>query len=237
VFLLALAFVAPAAAAEELFIPVVVQRQGPDGGWWNTEVWISNTSAATGGYAAVFMPATGASNLDELDREPAMEEIAPKATVFRNDLVPQGQSGALRLVVTPGVLVYSRIANAAGKTSSAQGMPAFPRSAALRPGEQAFLIGLRRTPQYRTTVGLLNPGREAGAVTVRLFSQRGESVYEATYQLPAGAVLQLDEILHAFGVVRGENMRAELTGTVPYFAFASVVDARSGAPTLVFPQR
>jgi hypothetical protein len=235
VFLLALAFVAPAAAAEELFLPIVVQRQGADGGWWNTEVWISNTGAAPGSWAAVFLPATGASNLEQLDREPAPEEIPPRATVFRNDLVPEGQSGALRLLVSSGVVVYSRIANAAGKSSWAQGMPAFPRSAAIRPAEQAYLIGLRRTPQYRTTLGLLNPGREAGAVTVRLFSQRGEPVYDTTYQLPPGAVLQLDEILHSFGVVRGEHMRAELNGTVPFFAFASVVDARSGAPTLILP--
>ncbi len=234
--MLASALLASAVAADELFIPVVAQRQGPDGQWWNTEVWVSNTSSAAGRYAAVFLPATGGSNLELLDVEPALENIPPRATVFRNDLVPLGQAGALRLVVTPGVIVYSRLASAAGKTSSAQGMPAFPRSAAIRPAEQAYLIGLRRTPQYRTAVGLLNPGREAGAVTVRLVSQHGEPVYETTYQLPPGAALQIDEILHAFGVVRGEHMRAELTGTVPFFAYASVVDARSGAPMLVLPQ-
>ena len=236
VFLLALALAAPAAMGEELFIPIVAQRQGPDGQWWNTEVWISNTSAAVGGYGAVFLPADGSSNLDELELEPALESIPARATVFRNDLVPQGQSGALRLVVTPGVIAYARIASAAGKTSSALGMPAFGRSAAIRPGELAYLVGLRRTPQYRTTLGLLNPGREAGSVTVRLFSQRGDPVYDTTYQLPAGGALQLDEILHSFGVVRGEHMRAELSGTVPFFTYASVVDARSGAPTLILPQ-
>jgi hypothetical protein len=38
-------------------------------------------------------------------------------------------------------------------------------------------------------------------------------------------------------VVRGEHMRAELSGTVPFFAHASVLDGRSGAPTLILPQR
>jgi hypothetical protein len=235
--LLVAAAFAPGAFAEEYFVPSAVQRQGADGQWWNTEVWISNTLATPGGYAVVFLPANGSSNLEALEVEPPMAEIAPRATVFRNDLVPEGQNGALRLVVTPGVLVYSRVANAAGKASSAQGMPAFPRSAAIRPGEQAWLVGLRRTPQYRTTIGLLNPGRESGAVTVRLISQKGETVHEVTYQLPAGAALQLDEVLHSFGVVRGEHMRAELSGTAPFFAYASVVDARSGAPTLILPQR
>jgi len=237
VFLLMLAAAAPAALAEEVFVPAAMQRQGANGQWWNTEVWLSNTSGASGGYAVVFLPAGGGGNLESLELEPALAEIAPRATVFRNDLVPEGQSGALRLVVTPGVLVYSRVANAAGKASSALGMPAFPRAAAIRPGETANLVGLRRTPQHRTTIGLLNPSRDAGAVTVRLVSQKGETVHEVSYQLPAGAALELDEVLHAFGVVRGEHMRAELTGTVPFFAYASVVDARSGAPTLVLPQR
>jgi hypothetical protein len=237
VFLLAAMLVASTAVADDVFVPVVAQRQGPDGQWWNTEVWISNTSSSAGGFAAVFLPAGGASNLDRLDAEPAMEAVAPRATVFRDDLVPQGQAGALRLVVTPGVMVYARLVSAAGKASSAQGMPALSRSAAIRPGEQAFLIGLRRTPQYRTTVNLLNPVREAGTVTVRLFSQLGEPVFETTYQLPPGAVLQVDEILQSFGVVRGEHMRAELIGTIPFFALASVVDARSGAPMLVLAQR
>lgn len=225
------------AVADEYFIPGTAQRQGSDGQWWNTEVWISNTASSPGGYAAVFLPASGAGNLESLELEPAMIEIPPRATVFRNDLVPEGQIGALRVIVTSGVLVYSRVANAAGKISTAQGMPAFLRSAAIRPGELACLIGLRRTPQFRTTIGLLNPSREAGAVTVRLVSQKGETVHEVTYQLPAGAALQLDEVLHAFGVVRGEHMRAELSGTAPFFAYATVVDARSGAPTLILPQR
>jgi hypothetical protein len=237
VLLLGAAAVASAATGDEVFVLAAVQRQGADGQWWNTEVWISNTLSTPGGYAAVFLPASGAGNLAGLEAEPPLTEIAPRATVFRNDLVPEGNAGALRLVVTPGVLVYSRIASAAGRMSASQGMPAFSRSMAVRPGEIASLVGLRRTPQFRTTMGLLNPTREAGAVTVRLFSQKGEVVHEVTYQLPAGGALQLDEVLHSFGVVRGEHMRAELSGTVPFFAHASVLDARSGAPTLILPQR
>ena len=234
--LVAALFASGVAAAEEYLVPGAVQRQGSDGQWWNTEVWISNTMSSAGGYGAVFLPGGGVGNLEALEVEPAMIEIPPRATVFRNDLVPEGQVGALRLVVTPGVVIYARVANAAGKLSTAQGIPAQLRADAIRPGELTYLVGLRRTPQFRTAIGLLNPSREAGTVTVRLVSQKGETVHDVTYQLPAGAVLQLDEVLHAYGVVRGEHMRAELSGTVAFFAWASVVDARSGAPTLILPQ-
>jgi hypothetical protein len=229
------ALVATMAVGEELFVPRVAERQDQDGAWWSTEVWVSNTTASTAGYAAVFLSGDKATNLDELQSDPPLEDIPPGATIHRTDLVPQGGSGALRVIVTPGVLVFSRTSSAAGHGSSAQGMRAMPRSSAVRPGEVAYLVALRRTPQFRTNLGLLNPGLEGGTVTVRLISQRGEAVSEQNYRLGPGAVVQLDDALHSFGVVRGEHLRAELSGTVPFFAYATVIDTRSGAPTLVLP--
>ncbi len=232
----ALLAVAGVAAGEELFIPGVAQRQGQDGAWWNTEVWISNTVTSTGGYATVFLPA-GQGNLEGLLSEPAMEDLPPGATVFRADLVPQGGVGVLRIVCTPGVVVFARVFNAAGRGSFGQGMPALSRQAAVRPGEIAHLVGLRRTPQFRTNVGVFNPSTENGVVRLRVLNPRGELVGEQPFRVAPGGYLQLDDVLHAFQVTRGENLRIELSGSVPLFAFAAVIDARSGAPTLVVPSR
>jgi len=229
--LLAAASTAP---GEELFIPGVAQKQGQDGAWWNTEVWISNTTASTGGFAVVFLPA-GQNNAEALRAEPQMEDIAPGATVYRSDLVPQGSMGALRVLASAGVIVLARVFNAAGRGSFGEALPTLARSAAVRPGEIAQLLGLRRTPQFRTNLALFLPGGEPGTVQVRVLGQRGEVVGEQAYRLAPGAYLQVDDALHAFGVARGEHLRAEVSGSVPFFAFASVVDARSGAPTLVLP--
>ncbi len=220
------------ASAEELFVPMVAQRPGQDGSWWNTEVWISNPTVETGSYGVVFLPA-GQPNLDGLRADPAPEDLPPGTTVYRNDLVPEGGIGVLRFVTTPGVVVFTRVFNAAGRGSFGQGMPALARSAATRPGETAELVGLRRTPAFRTNIALFNPSTENGVVHVRLYLQHGELAGEEAYKLAPGGYLQLDDALHALGVPRGEHARAELTGTVPFFAFASVIDARSGAPTLV----
>lgn len=227
---------AATAVSEELFIPGVAQRRGQDGAWWNTEVWLTNTSSATGGYAAVFLPA-GQGNLDGLQAEPPLDDLPPGATIYRADLVPQGGVGVLRLVCTPGVVAYARVFNAAGRGSFGQGMPALLRSSAVRPGEITHLVGLRRTPQFRTNIGVFNPGTENGIVRLRLLSARGEVIGEQPYRLAPGGYLQIDDALHAFEVTRGEHLRAELTGTVPFLAFGAVIDTRSGAPTLVFPVR
>src|SRR3989304_6226067 len=89
------------AAAEEYFVPMVGQKQGQDGAWWNTEVWICNTSTITGGYAVIFLPA-GQPNLDPLKAEPPLEDLPAGATLYRNDLVPEGSIGVVPLPTTQG---------------------------------------------------------------------------------------------------------------------------------------
>jgi len=227
---------AAAAWGEDLFVPMVAQKSGQDGTWWNTEVWISNTSTSSGGYASVFLPA-GQANLEGLQVEPPLEDLPPGVTVYRSDLVPEGAVGVLRLVTTPGIVAVARVFNAAGRGSFGQGISAVSRSAATRPGEIAHLVGLRRTPQFRTNVALFNPGQDGGVVRIRVLNARGEVIGEQPYRLAPGGSLQIDDFLHAFQVSRGEHLRAEVSGTVAFLAFASVVDSRSGAPTLVSPLR
>lgn len=224
--------VAVMAGGEELFIPMVGQKQGQDGAWWSTEVWFVNTASTTGGYAVVFLP-SGQANVEGLQAEPALDDIPPGTTVFRNDLVPQGAVGVLRVLTTDGVVAFARIFSAAGRGSFGQGIPALGRQAAIKPGEVGHLVGLRRTPQYRTNLALFNPSPEPGTVRVRLVLARGEVAGEESFKVAGGGYLQLDDALHAFGVTRGEHVRAEVSGTVPCLALASVIDTRSGAPTLV----
>lgn len=235
--LVAALLVAPfGAVADEYFIVGVAQRQGLEGSWWSTELWVTNTTASTGGYAVVFLP-EGQSNLDALRLEPTLEDIPPGATVARKDVVPEGGLGTLRLITTPGVMAYCRVFNAAGRGSFGLGVPPLTRAAATKPGEIAHLVGLRRSPQFRTNVGMFNVSSDHGAVRIRLVNERGEVVGEQPFRLAPGAYVQLTDVLHAFGQQRAENVRAEVSGTVPFIAFAAVIDSRSGAPTLVQPLR
>jgi hypothetical protein len=224
------------AGGEELFIPMVGQKQGQDGAWWSTEVWFVNTRSTTGGYAAVFLP-SGQANVEGLQAEPSLDDIPPGTTIYRNDLVPQGASGVLRVLASEGVLVFARVFSAAGRGSFGQGIPALPRQAGMKPGDVGHLIGLRRTPQFRTNLAFFNPNPEQGTVRLRLVLANGEVAGEESYRLAGGGYLQLDDALHAFGISRAEHVRAEVTGTVPLFAVGSVIDTRSAAPTLILLQR
>lgn len=236
VFLAVLMLAPLGAGAEEYFIIGVAQRPGQEGSWWSTELWITNTTTATGGYALVFLP-VGQANLEGLRAEPLLEDLAPGATVLRKDAVPEGGLGALRVVTTPGVMVYCRVFNAAGKGSFGMGVPPATRADATKPGELAHLVGLRRSPQFRTNIGVLNVSADNGTVRIRIIGERGEVVGEQPFRLAPGGYLQLTDVLHAFGQQRAENVRAEVSSTVPFLAYAAVVDSRSGAPTLVQPLR
>src|SRR3972149_4257341 len=160
------------AAAEEYFVPMVGQKQGQDGAWWNTEVWICNTSTITGGEALLRRPA-GRPTLDPLKAEPPLEDLPAGATLYRNDLVPEGSIGVLRILTTQGVVVFTRVFNAAGRGSFGQGIPALPKSAAVKPGDIAQLVGLRRAPQFPTNSALFHPSTEHGILQVRGFLQGG----------------------------------------------------------------
>jgi hypothetical protein len=233
---LPLLLVAAGAAAEEHFVVGAAQKQGQEGSWWSTEVWISNTTATTAGYASVFLPA-GQGNPEGLRADPALEDLPPGMTVMRRDLVPEGGLGTLRIITTQGVVVFARVYNSAGRGSFGLGLPALQRPAAARVGEIAHLVGLRRTPQFRSNMGIFNPTLENGRIHVRLVGERGELIGEQSYGAAPGAFVQLTDVVHSFGIARGDNLRIEVTGTVPFFAYATVVDSRSGAPTLILPLR
>ncbi len=233
----ALFLLATATAAEELFVPVAVQKQGQEGAWWNTEVWLVNTGAEPAQWGVLFLPA-GQANGELLRQPPEQPELLPPhTTVVRSDLVPPGAVGALRFVVSPGVVVAARIYNASGKAPSAQLIPAMARDQALRRGEVGHLVGLRRTAQLRTNLLLFCPAVEGASVHLRVLGERGERLSEQVYGLAPGALLPLDDLFLSLGLARGENLRVELVGSAPFFALASVVDSRSGAATLHWPLR
>ncbi|MFN3413838.1 MAG: hypothetical protein ACK42L_07235, partial [Thermoanaerobaculum sp.] len=71
----------------------------------------------------------------------------------------------------------------------------------------------------------------------RVLGERGELYGEQAYGLAPGGLLPLDDVLLSFGVQRAEAARIEASGCAPFFLLASVVDNRSGAASVHWPQR
>lgn len=221
-------------AATEFWVPVVAQVPGADGSYWNTELWIANLGGSVGTYGFVFLPA-GGDNGRLLVDDPAAESLGPNETVHLRNVVPAGSTGALRVVASGNLVVRCRLHNTRGGASVGQFVPALAADELVPTGATATLVPLIRSSQFRTNVGFFNPGANPIAVQAAVYDERGRELGRTEYRLGAGSQTQVNDFLLAFKVDRAEAAQVQLTAEAPFAAYASIVDARSGAPTLVLP--
>ena len=231
---LALLLVAGPAVAAERWVPVVAQLTGADGSYWNTELWVANLGGSVGTYAVTFLP-SAQDNGRLLVEDPAAESLGPHETVHLKDVVPPGGSGALRVVLSDNLVVRCRLYNTRGGSSVGQFVPALSNAELVPSGGHATLVPLVRSAQFRTNVGLFNPGANPIKVRAAVFDEHGREVGQADYALEPGSQVQINDFLLAFKVERADAHQVALTAEGAFAAYASIVDVRSGAPTLVLP--
>ncbi len=222
------------AGAGEGFIPVVAQSRGSGGSFWSTELWISNPTSRTGSYGLVFLPA-GHDNSRLLSTEPELHEITAGATVHLNDVVPPDSIGALRVVMSRGLVVRCRVFNTRGRGSAGQLVPLLTVDQMIQPGDTGVLVPLLRGGQFRTNLGVFNPSPNPVPVRIEVRDQAGEIVGETSYNVEAGSQLQLNDVLLGFRLSHCDGCQALVTASGPVAAYASLVDNRSGAATFVLP--
>lgn len=221
--------------AGEYFVPAVAQLKGADGSYWNTELWVVNTGDSNGSYSLTFLPARQ-NNAQLLMMGSAMtHQVGPHQAAYLKDVVPQGKAGALRVVTSPNVVVQCRLYNASGTGSLGQMMPVLTQDQMIQPGQAAVLFPLVRSARFRTNVGFFNPNSNAIDVIATLLDADGNRVSRVTYTLEPGARAQINDILLSFRVERSQGHQLVVEAEGPFAAYASLVDNRSGAPTLVQP--
>lgn len=220
--------------AGERFVPVVAQVKGANGSYWNTEIWVSNLSGSVGTYALTFLPA-GRDNGQILMAEAVGEPIAAGETIHLKGVVPPGRAGALRVVASDGVIVRCRVYNARSRGSVGQMVPALSREEMIGPGSEGFLVPLVRSGQFRTNVGLFNPGENPIHVHVEVRDHTGKRIGAASYGLDPGSQTQINDFLLQFKVSRADGFQAVLSADDWFTAYATIVDTRSGASTFISP--
>ncbi len=226
--------VAGSLPAAELYVPVVAQVRGADGSYWNTELWLTNTGSGPAVAQLLFLPA-GRDNAALLANAGHAVRLAPGVTVHLTDVVPPGATGALRVRAPGAVVVRCRLYNATGRGSLGQMVPALALDDMVPPGATAVLSPLVRTPRFRTNVGFFNPGENAVTVEATVRGADGAVLTRVRYEVPPGSQVQVNDVLLAYRVRRAEGATMELVAEAPFAAYASLVDTRSGAPTLILP--
>jgi hypothetical protein len=140
----------------------------------------------------------------------------------------------------PGVTVFERILTDATATAGTVGQQTDAVSAEDL-ASQGSLLGVRQDAEFRTNVGLLNPG--AGNATVRLRLVRSPATELASNEIvlpPRGYVQRnLSALFPEAELPPGETLSIELesaNASQPVFAFASVIDNISQDPTF-YPEQ
>ncbi len=224
---------------ERLILPTAANLPGAGGTYWRTDLEVSSRGATPARYMVELLPRTGS------PPPPVRFTLQPGASrshldILANDLSFTG-AGALRITALAGQIeVTGRTYTHSGSGTFGQGLPAISERTAARAGVPVTLVGLSRSSErtrgFRTNLGLVNVGEVDVEILVELWSAQGAKIGEILRRVPAGRSEQIDDVFRAAGLDAVENARAVLSTATPngaFLAFASVIDNRTGDPSLV----
>jgi hypothetical protein len=213
------------------FLPVFARARGAYGTRWKTELALLNMtgsprvtltwSSSLGTFTAPVYLSLGA-----LD-------FAPDAAAQYFPSVQGDARGTLLIepLQGPGMVAAARVYNETPAGTYGQTVPPLSPAELLQDGERGLLAGLMRTADYRTNAGFSSFGSAPARLRLRMLDAAGALMAEMPLEVEPGVNRQIDDVFAALGLT-GEvplariEVRMEANG--PVYAYASVVDNRSG---------
>lgn len=219
-------------------VPAVSHAPGALGSLWRTDVAAVNHGTAPATLTLTFVSVDGSS----ASRTTTLGAGATRA--FRDVLASlfgvaadASASGTLHVSSDRALCMSSRTFNQGTVGTYGGFLPAVTAAEALAPGRLGVLPQLTRNALYRTNVGVANLGASSVTVQIRLFGEAGS---------PAGNPVavtvpprSLNQVVDVFGeAAAGDRDVAFATVEVTTpgglaWAYASVIDNRTGDPTIV----
>lgn len=227
-----LAPVASTAAPASQWIPAAAHAAGSGGSVWRTDLSVRNT-CSTVAIGEIRFSSAAAFRVIPLS-------VAPGAQLVLDDVVARvidGDAvGALEIVTDQPVTVGSRTYNVASTGTYGQELGGVSVGDGIEAGESATLPQLREDSTFRSNLGILNLGPTEALVSVRLLETDGTEVGAYDLIVPGRRLVQENRpFATRFG--RSDIASGSATVTVKrgssLFAYASVVDNRTGDPTTI----
>jgi subtilisin family serine protease len=217
-----------------LLIPVVAHNQGQAGTEWRTDLRVLNH----GGFSVhvdAELRFQGALGLP-----PVVEtfELQPGQAITIDDVVGDffgfhGVVGSLRLVPEEGpaaLCATSRTANHGSTGTYGQYVPAIHPDSGL--DDRGVLIHLDKDDHSRSNLGIVETDGRSVSVVIEIFDELGRPLgWSRRTTLGPWDSVQINDIFGALGADDQRNARVRLThdsGMGRFFAYASVIDSRSG---------
>lgn len=230
--LIAWSFAAVGSAANVYWIPATAHAVGVGGSLWRTDVAVLNLDAVPGSVELRLHRSAGVSSR-------AFEIGAGRQQVFEDvlaALVDGDSSGSLEIVSDRILSVRSRTYNETSTGTFGQGLDGITSVSGLAAGGSAALIAIEENASFRTNLGILNMGDVEAGVNVTLFASDGSVVGNYVLQIPPGELRQDSRpFANRFGRtdVRGGSAEISVTSGAGVYAYASVIDNRTGDPTTI----
>lgn len=210
---------------------------GAAGTFWVTDAVLHNPGATSASCYLYLMKA----GQDNSAASPQAVSVAAGKSVRASDLIStvfgQGNaSGAILVGCNRELVVSSRTFNNAAGGTFGQYVEGYPVSQAIGQNQQARLIQLTKNAGFRTNIGFANIGGSSLAVRVDLYRSDGGSIGTKNYSLPPYGYFQETNIINTITSANVDDAYAVVSSSTPgasYFAYASVIDNRTGDPVCV----
>lgn len=220
-------------------IPAAAHVAGAQGTAWVTDVVLHNPRGDDV-TAFVFLLKSGVdSSLGD-----AVELIVPSyESVLLADVVQQtfgdaSASGAILIGADQSLVISSRTYNTAPEGTYGQFIPGLDVNRALTAGQSATLIQLSESASFRTNLGVANASAANLDVVAEIYSGSGQHLGTRNFQAPPWSHVQVNGVFTWAGSPDTADGYAVIscdTVGARWFAYASVVDNRSGDPVYIAP--
>ena len=231
-FLLAGVLMSGTSDGRTYWVPVVAHNPGAEGSVWRSDVAVLNLCPVAA-HLELRLHAAGAT------RSASRVVPAGSQQVYEDVVALLGAdnlSGSLEIDTDQENVITSRTYNTTAIGTLGQSFDAVTRGRGIDAGESAHLAQLQQSASFRTNIGVLNMGNETLKVTVTLHDGAGGAVGTFTLAVGAGEVVQDNAPYRArFGrsdIVGGFATISVVAGKNAW-AYASVVDNRTGDPTTI----
>jgi hypothetical protein len=220
-------------------IPSVAHLPGSGGTQWRTDVAAVNHGAAAAAMTLSYTNYDGSQTLQRTHTLPAGQAIEwPDILTGLFNLAGTASSkGTLRIETDHAVVLNSRTYNQTATGTYGQRYPALTPADAIPAGTIAIIPQLRKNAAYRTNIGVQNMGASSVLVDVKLIGTNGAQLGKTkTFNVPARRWLQQDDIFESSNAGSAATAYATVevrTSGGLVWAYASVIDVRTGDPTTI----
>jgi len=221
-------------ADPEWFVPAAARAAGQNGTVWRTDLAIFNGSGREASLTFTFLPKDGDNGgLTGLPLSLSAGKVLAIDDVVLALFGLGDGSGAIRIQSSePEMVVTSRTYNDAPAGTFGQSIPGFPVGSALVAGREGQIVGVIEGTNFRTNLGFVNASPDLVQLKTSFYDSEGVLLGIKLYSLKPFSQIQIGRAFKTVSSadVSGGRMTVAVTSGGSIFAYASMVDNRSGDP-------